>query len=235
MRPVNLLPSSARPYVATGAKSNSSYVVLCVLTALVIAAAAYVLTTNQIAKRNDQIATAKTEQTQAEAKVSALSTYGTFSQVAETRISTVGSLAIGRIDYERLMRETARVLPTGVWLTAFDAEGGSGINAGAVSAAAASTGAVNAGPTVHLLGCAKTQDQVATTLVRLRAIHGSDEVDLASSTKGIAQANVGASDGGSAGCGSGYAFDITVNLAATTVTGLGDAGQKIPVSLGGGS
>ncbi len=28
------------------------------------------------------------------------------------------------------------------------------------------------------MGCAKTQDAVATTLVRLRAIHGSDEVDL---------------------------------------------------------
>ena len=69
MRPVNLLPSSARPYVASGAKSNSSYIVLGVLAALVIAVAAYVLTTNQISSRNDQIQTAKAEQTQAEAKV----------------------------------------------------------------------------------------------------------------------------------------------------------------------
>ena len=97
MRPVNLLPSSARPYVASGAKSNSSYIVLGVLAALVIAVAAYVLTTNQISSRNDQIQTAKAEQTQAEAKVSALQSYGTFSTVAQTRIATVGTLGVNRV------------------------------------------------------------------------------------------------------------------------------------------
>ena len=38
--------------------------------------------------------------------MSALQSYGTFNTIAETRIATVGTLAIGRIDYERLMRET---------------------------------------------------------------------------------------------------------------------------------
>jgi Tfp pilus assembly protein PilN len=232
MRPVNLLPSSARPYVATGNKSNRSYIVLGVLGALVLAAAAYVLTTNQISSHNSEIQTAKAEQTQAEAKVASLQSYGTFSQVAETRIATVGTLAIGRIDYERLLRETAKVLPTDVWLTGFDAEAGSGLDAAAPSAAAASTGTTLAVPTVHLLGCAKTQDQVATTLVRLRAIHGSDEVDLASSSKTLGQSSGGDA---SSGCGTGYVFDITVNLTPAAVTGLGDAGQKVPVSLGGGS
>jgi hypothetical protein len=73
---------------------------------------------------------------------------------------------------------------------------------------------------------------VATTLVRLRAIHGSDEVDLASSSKTLGQ-----SAGGDAtsGCGTGYTFDITVTLAPLAVTGLGDVGKKVPVSLGGGS
>ena len=62
------------------------------------------------------------------------------------------------------------------------------MTAAAPTPTSAGTGATGRAPTVHLMGCAKTQDAVATTLVRLRAIHGSDEVDLKDSGKDLTTA-----------------------------------------------
>lgn len=230
MRPVNLLPQNARPYVATGKAGGGSYVVLGVLAALVLAVAGYVLTTNQITSRGDAISKAKSETAAAQTKVAGLQKYGEFTQVAATRVEDVSELAISRIDYERLIRETSRVLPTGVWLTSLDAEA---TGAGDTSGSTSSTTATPSGPSVHLLGCAPSQDSVATTLVRLRAIHGSDEVDLNDSGRAL---QLGAQSGQTSGgdCGDNYAFDILVNL-SNEVTGFGDAGQNVPTDLGGGS
>ena len=231
MRPVNLLPESARPYVASSGKSTSTYAVLGVLALLVIGAVVYVTTTNTITSRKDTIQTAQAEQAQAQAKAASLQSYGTYSQIASTRIATVASLAVGRIDYERLMRETARVLPTGVWLSSLDAEAGTGTSS-STTPTSSSSGSSTGGPSVHLQGCAKSQTQVAETLVRLRAIHGSDDVDLNSSTRPIGAESSAA---GATGCGNNYSFDILVNLTGSEVNGAGDYGEKVPASLGGGS
>jgi len=234
VKPVNLLPQSARPYVSSGGKSTSSYALLGVLALLVVAAVVYVSTANKITTRKDQIQTAQTEQAQAQQKAASLQAYGTYSQIASTRIATVAQLAVGRIDYERLMRETALVLPSGVWLDSLDAEAGTGTSTSTAATPGSATG--TGAPTVHLNGCAKTQDAVAATLVRLRAIHGSDDVDLNSSAKPIGTAAGSGGDGSAAGgCGNNYAFDILVNLDAAKVNAAGDYGTKVPKSLGGGS
>ena len=122
MRPVNLLPQSARPYVASGKAGNGSYVVIGVLAVLVLALAGYVLTSNKITTHKNEIAQAQEETQAAQAKAAGLEKYGQFSQVAAQRIQSVGSLAINRIDYERILRETSRVLPDGVWINSLDAE-----------------------------------------------------------------------------------------------------------------
>jgi Tfp pilus assembly protein PilN len=234
MKPVNLLPQNARPYTDSGGTAIRSYLVIGVLVLLVAALAGYVLTTNQITTKKNEIKSANAEESQAQAQVSSLASYATFNNIAATRISTVTSLALGRIDYERLMRETALVLPDGVWLSSLDAEAGTGVSAATTTPTAATGSATGTGaPTVDLQGCAKTQDAVATTLVRLRAIHGSDEVDLQNSAKDLAAGTANAT--ATSGCGGNYTWDITVNLQPTTVTGVGDAGQKVPVRLGGGS
>jgi Tfp pilus assembly protein PilN len=231
MKPVNLLPQGARPYSDAGGKATRSYVVIGVLALLVAALAGYVLTTNQITSKKNEIQTAKSEESQAQAQVASLATYASFNKIAETRISTVTSLALGRIDYERLMRETALVLPDGVWLSSMDAEAGTGVTAATTAPTSTGTAAGTGEPTVDLMGCAKTQDAVATTLVRLRAIHGSDEVDLKNSGKDLTTAGTGSASG----CGNNYSFEILVNLQPLTITGVGDVGQKVPVRLGGGS
>jgi Tfp pilus assembly protein PilN len=232
MRPVNLLPQSARPYQATGKGSGGSYVVIGVLAALVLGVAAYVLTTNQITTRKNDIARAQQETQAAQTKAAGLQKYGEFAQVASARVNAVGSLAEGRIDYERLIRETSRVLPGGVWLTQLDAES-TGSGSSSSSTPSTTAGAPAPSPTVHLLGCAPSQDSVATTLVRLRAIHGSGDVQLNDSGKSLQLAG-GSSSGGSGDCGKNYSFDILVTL-TPEVTGFGDLGRKVPSNLGGGS
>jgi Tfp pilus assembly protein PilN len=241
VRPVNLLPQADRPYVGSGGKGKSSYVVIGVLAVLVAGVAGYVLTSNQISSKKDEIAQARADQQQAEARVASLESYGTFSAIAQTRIATVASLAVSRIDYERVLRETARVLPSDVWLSQLDAESGSGANGSPATASTTSTASSSSTPsgtpTVHLVGCAKSQDDVATALVRLRAIHGSDDVQLNDSSKDITSSATsgGSAAAGSTGCGADYAFDILVQLSPNTITGAGDLGTKVPTSLGGGS
>lgn len=234
MRPVNLLPQNARPYVASGKAGGGSYVVIGVLAALVLAVAAYVLTTNKITAHKNDIASAKQETQVAQAKSAGLEKYGQFSQVAAARVQSVGSLAVNRIDYERLLRETSRVLPAGVWLNSLDAEATGAAPTSSTTTTTTTTAPAGATPTVHLLGCAPSQRSVATTLVRLRAVHGSDEVQLNDSGKALDLGGTSGSSGAGGSCGDGFSFDILVNL-TNEVTGFGDQGQKVPATLGGGS
>jgi len=215
--------------VASGKAGNGSYVLLGVLAALVLGVAGYVLTSNSISSHKSEIAQAQQETAAAQAKASSLQKYGDFNQVAATRLQSVSSLAVSRIDYERLLRETSRVLPGGVWVTSLDAEA----VGGGTTSTTSTTSTTGAAPTVHLVGCAPSQRAVATTLVRLRAIHGSDEVQLNDSGRPLKIGS--AAQGGDGGdCGTNFAFDIVVNL-TNEVTGYGDLGQKVPATLGGGS
>lgn len=234
MRPVNLLPQSARPYEA-GGKSGGAYVLVGVLAALVLAVAAYVLTSNQITSHKNDIKHAQDATAQANAKADGLQRYGQFAQVAATRILAVGTMATNRIDYERLLRETARVLPDGVWLTSLDAEA-SGGDASSTGSTSTTTTTPISSPTVHLVGCAPTQAATAVTLVRLRALHGSGDVQLNDSGKtlDLSGGGSGSSAGGGSSCGNKYSFDILVTL-TPEITGFGDIGRKVPASLGGGS
>lgn len=233
MRPVNLLPQSARPYVASGKAGGGSYVVIGVLAVLVLMVAGYVLTSNKITSHQNEIARAHQETAAAQAKSAGLEKYAQFNQVAATRVAAVGTLAVNRIDYERLLRETSRVLPNGVWLTTLDAEAIGGGSSSSSSTSPTTTTTTSTQPTVHLIGCAPNQRSVATTLVRLRAIHGQGDVLLNDSGKPLSLGGQGGT-GGSGDCGTNYAFDILVNL-TNQVTGFGDIGHKVPSDLGGGS
>jgi Tfp pilus assembly protein PilN len=236
VRPVNLLPQSARPYVASGKAGGGSYIVIGVLAALVLGVAGYVMTTNKITSHKNAIAQAQQETDAANAKVAGLQKYADFNQVASARISSVSTLAVNRIDYERLLRETSRVLPAGVWVTSLDAESVGGSSSSSSSTSSSTTPA-STSPTVHFAGCAPSQKSVAATLVRLRAIHGSDDVQLNSSGKGLKlgpAGTAGSSSSSGGDCGNNVSFDILVNL-SDEVTGFGDLGQKVPADLGGGS
>jgi Tfp pilus assembly protein PilN len=241
---VNLLPTKHRPRTPTGGQQGSAYAVIGTLGVVLVMVLLYVLTSNSINTKKDTVARTNAETAQAEARARSLSAYGNFSSVKEQRVSSVKQLATGRIDWERLSRGLAHVLPPDVWLVS--------ANASAVGSTNGSSGASNQGtgggpPSLQLTGCAPNQSQVAVTLVRLKELSGAQDVQLNSieqpETAGsggapTAAPSGGSDSGGGQDCGSthkhiNYKFDVTVQLKPNP--GSGPADRKVPASLGGGS
>jgi Tfp pilus assembly protein PilN len=238
VRAVNLLPEKHRPRRPTGGQQGSAYAVLGVLGLALVAMLVYVLTLNSINSKRDETARAKAEAAKAEAQSRGLSAYGDFSQIKEARHQSVKQLAEGRFDWERLVREVAHVLPEDVWLLSSDASTTAQAAGTPVPAESAPTG-----PTVKLVGCARSQAEVATTLVRLRQLHGAVDVKLNQSQQpdqeGAEAASTGEGSGGE-NCGQtggkpNFKFEAEVSFEpAAPVAGDGSA-PNTPARLGGGS
>jgi len=229
MRPVNLLPERYRPAKSSGKRSGSAYVLLGVLGALLLVVFFFVHTSNQVTDRNQQAAAAQAEAQQAEARAGTLGAYGDFKAAKETRTQSVGSIANGRFDWERFLRELARVLPAEVSLSGAEA------SAAGETEDAGAAGAV-AGPSATLKGCAVSHPDVATLMVRLRQMDRVTDVNLTESAKGSDGGGAGqaAAGGAGGGCGTLVTFDVKVSFdpapPAPQVAGV----AGVPASLGGG-
>jgi hypothetical protein len=253
VKPVNLLPEQYRARRPSGEASGSSHILIGALAVLLVMAVAYALSANQVNSRKSGIASAKSEIARAQAQTASDNSFGSFHTVKQTRETAVKTLAGGRFDWERLMRETALVLPKGTWVldmtASTSANGTAGTSAPGPGASAAPAGAAQgaaaaatgpATPSVHLVGCALHQPDVAVLLVRLRKLHRATDVSLTESAKqeqggGSAQASTNSASGGSEDCGGGrFKFDVTVTFSAPTAAEL-DKEARAPVRLGGGS
>ena len=256
MNAVNLLPEKHRPRKASGGKSHASYAVLCVLGTVLVGMLVYVLTLNSINTSKTKIVEAKAEAARLDAEANALGPYGDFAKIKTERVKSVQTLAEGRFDWERLVRELAHVLPSDVWLvnasasaTPLDAAAGAPApttGAAAGTPAAPDPTAAPVAPTLKLSGCARDQSQVAVTLVRLRELQGAEDVSLDHSTQGqSADGSGGASgnapasgtEGGNGDCGEtngkpNYSFQANVTFAAQQP---GSQSGGVPDRLGGGS
>ena len=196
MNAVNLLPAKHRPRTPTGGQQGSSYAVIGVLGVVCVMVLLFVLTTNGINSNKESVARTEAETAQAKKRAEELTPYGNFIQVKEQRVSSVKSQATSRIDWERLMRGLAHVLPDDVWLVQADATAkggapggtqstapsapapGGGAGGGSAPTADPSGGAGASAPTMSLIGCARSQPQVAVTLVRLRHLPNVEDVKL---------------------------------------------------------
>jgi len=252
MKAVNLLPEKNRPRQPTGGQGKGGYVVLGVLGAVLVGLLVYVLTLNSINDSKSKIKEATAEAARLNEEANSLGPYGDFAKIKSDRVQSVMTLAQGRFDYERLVRELAQVLPPDVWL----------MNAAASSvgdpattttptappaggtAGAASTPAAPTGPTLKLQGCARDQSQVAVTLVRLRELQGATDVSLDHSTRGEDTTGTGAAPAASAGSSSGtdascgtthgkpnYSFEASVTFAPLS----SNQPATAPSRLGGGA
>jgi Tfp pilus assembly protein PilN len=221
MRPVNLLPESQRRRKPES-DGQSAYVVLGVLALLVAMTGLYVMVSNQVTNREAAAASASAEAGQLEAQAASLGAFGDFAQVKETRLASVRQLAESRFDWERLMLELARVLPSDGWLQSAEASATGSPDEEAASA----TG----GPTATLSGCLPRQPDVADLMLRLRRMHRVEDVALSESVQEDAL-NSPSIDS----CGRYYHFDITVSFAAAAPREAPDGQRRVPASLGGGS
>lgn len=216
MRPVNLLPASRREQRG-GNRPGSAYAVLGVLGVLLVAVVAYVLTANGLTSKQDELARAKADTASAQQRAAALGSFGDFATIKRTRETSIAQLAQARLDWERLVRELSRVLPDDVFISSLEASAG-----GAPDAGAAATG--QTGPSLKLTGCAPSNPDIATFMVRLRKLHRADDVSLASSARSEGE--------GESKCGKGFGFTVSVAFEPAPALALP---ERVPAHLGGGA
>lgn len=251
MRPVNLLPAGERRRSGSVKRiENSSFVVLGLLGVLLLASLYWVTTSNKINSDKSDIAKAKQETAAAKARTSELGPFAKFAKVKETRESSVRQLATQRFDWERMMREVALVLPERTSIDTMDASSGASSDADSASApSSTSTPAPTGGasgasgvPSLDLTGCADSQNDVATMMVRLRAMDRVDDVTLNDSERpgqagaaGDSSSSTGSSEGGASDTcpDPHYKFDVSVSFTGSDTTGKSQ--QKAPKRLGGGA
>jgi Tfp pilus assembly protein PilN len=222
MKPVNLLPESQRRRAPAG-DSKSAYIVLGVLSLLLLMTGLYVAIGNQATSRASEAAAASAEADRLEAKIASLNAFGDFATIKQTRVASVRQLATERFDWERLMLELARVLPTDGWLMIAEASVSGEADDG--GGATSTTG----DPTAKLVGCLPRQPDVADLMLRLGRMHRVEDVSLSESIlEGGAPPTLDS-------CGTYYRFDVTVSFAPTVADESPDGQRRVPASLGGGS
>ncbi len=226
MRPVNLLPTRYRPRTGGASDSKPAYLTLGVLGLVLLAVVAYVVSANKLNSRNTEIAETRQQIAAAEAQAVTLQGFGDFAGIKEARLSAVKSLATARLDWERLFRELAHVLPEQVWLTGFQSQAGEADGSGAL------------GPILTLKGCAQNHEQIAGAMVRLRELHVAEDVELTQTTAGEKEAATGlgapAQEASESGCGAFYSFDMSIAMSLPTGSELADTAGPVPARLGGG-
>jgi Tfp pilus assembly protein PilN len=231
MKAVNLIPSDQRRARPSGERAGSGYVVLGVLTVLLALAVAYVMTSNSANENKTKAAESKQEADALEARAAQLDSFTNFAAIKEQRLVAVKAAADQRFDWERLMREVSRVMPDGSWLQTTEASvlpdpaAASTLPPGTPGAVAAPTG-----PSATFVGCTPKQSEVAKILVRLRAMHRVEDVDLNESLRetGVDEVTVDS-------CGPLYKFDVTVTFTPAPPSEAPRGSSSVPASLGGGS
>lgn len=200
MRPIDLTPADLRQGAQAPMRTGPiPYILLGALVAVLAGVALLVMTGNQVAEREDEVAQLKREDAVAQEQARRLAPYVQFQTLHEQRLTTIASLADSRFDWERVMRELSLVLPGDVWLTGLNASASSGSGEGGGSSLSGSV----AGPSLELEGCAAGQESVAGFVVALKDIDGVTRVGVASSelpSEEEGQASSGGSESEGGGC-----------------------------------
>jgi Tfp pilus assembly protein PilN len=182
MRPVNLIPKDERRGDRAAMRTGiASYVLLGALVMAVLAVAVLALTSKQISDHESEIAQLQVQEQAAVAKAQSLQSFTTFRAAQEARSGTITSLAQSRFDWQRVLNEFSRVIPSDVWLIKL---------AGTVDPTVTVTDGPDlqtrdaaTGPALEMVGCASSQDAVAGLIANLQEIDGVTRVGLESSER----------------------------------------------------
>jgi Tfp pilus assembly protein PilN len=195
MRPVNLIPPDERRGDRAAMRTGAfSYVLIGGLAVALLAVIAFAFTSKQVSDRKSEVAQLETEQAAATARAQSLQSFADFRAMQESRSATVTSLAQSRFDWQRVVNELARVIPSNVWLLQL-----AGTVSPAVSPGNAPTIEMRSsieGPALAMIGCATSQDAVAGLISNLEEIDGVTRVGMQSSDR--SGSDSGTSAGGAA-------------------------------------
>jgi Tfp pilus assembly protein PilN len=201
MRPVDLRPTEekgARGSSPLGARTGGvPYALIAGLALAVLGAAAWGLNTKSISDKEAELAALEQEERQAAAKAQALGPYAQFRAAQEQRSATVSSLAQSRFDWERVMRELSLVIPSDVWLVELTGTVAPGVTV--AEGTEINARQTVAGPALSLIGCASSQDSVASFVNALEDIDGVTRVGVTASERPELSASGGGSEGSDQG------------------------------------
>ncbi len=191
MRPINLIPVEQRRGISRGSSHGAGpstgigvYALLGGLGAAVICVLAFVLTSNSINSKTDELAKVQAESQGDKQVADALRPYGQFASLQQTREQQITALAAGRFDWERSLKQLSQALPDNVYLLTVaatlspDVEVSDGGAGGDVSNLRAKTPA----PAFALSGCTYSQHAVARMMTRM---HNLDDVTAVKLSKSV--------------------------------------------------
>lgn len=209
MKAVNLIPVDQRRRGAgtPGRSGLGVYLLLGGLAAALAILSAYVLIGNTVKDRRAELAQVTNEAAQAQAQAQALKPYTDFSDLRQKRVQTVASLAQSRFDWDRALRQLARVLPDNVWLSSLTGTVAPGVtleSGGGGGDTSSIRTALNV-PAFEIVGCVPSQADVARVMARLRQMEHVQRVALSSSEK--SDSSAGAGGGGASASGGASSSD----------------------------
>jgi Tfp pilus assembly protein PilN len=204
MRPVNLIPPEQRRDSQSPLRTGPlPYLVLGALVALLVGVALLVVTGNQISEKKSEIVTLKREDKLAQKKAERLASYVQLAQLRQQRTETVDSLADSRFDWERVMRELSKILPSDVWLTRLSASASPEASSSSSSSEGSGGGLRSSipGPAIEMTGCADNQDGVAGFVAAVKEIDGVTRVGFESSALAGEESSSESGEGSEGGSG----------------------------------
>jgi Tfp pilus assembly protein PilN len=224
LKPVNLIPSEQRRSARADGGGISVRVGLLLggLGVAVVLVLVFVLISNQVNTKKDELARTTQKEQAAQTASAALKPYGDFVNVSQERVATVTALEDSRFNWERTVRQLAHVIAPGVWVSSF--KGSVAAGSGGASGGGGGVRSSISGPAIELSGCAPSQETVARMMARMRDMDGATEVVTSRSEKGSAGSGGGSASGDSGtgaggGCPNGYySFDLTVGLTGESST-----------------
>ncbi len=172
MKAVNLLPPEDRRKAGFGGRTPAVIAAVLALVAL-MGLWAYTAKHGAASARQDLVA-AEATASELEAKLGAYREAEARFTQQRLRRGAVVAIAAGRVNWERIIRDLAIVLPSQVWLTDLTAEAPE-----PGTAAAPPTGVETVPRGVHIEGYAYRQPQVARLMARARTVVGLGEPRLA--------------------------------------------------------
>lgn len=243
MRSVNLIPADSRGRGRNRGPSTGMalpvYVLLGFLAGAVVLVTIYVLANNSISSRTATLNNLKAQVSQEQAAAARLGEFTKFASLAQTRISTVRSIAAARFDWHAALSDLSKVVPPNTTLQSVSGT----VVPGASSGGGGGGGALRAditAPAFELTGCTASQDDVARLISQLRLINGVTRVSFSNSQVSNTSSSSVGSGGAQQGCGSGApTFDVIVffqpvaNAGPSGVTSVGAVSTATTTTPGG--
>jgi len=186
VRPINLIPTEQRRGASRGPgarNSFSGYIVLGALGAAVLCALAVVTTSNKINSKTEELAGIQSDSQQEKQVADALRPYGQFADLQRARMTQIETVAAGRYDWERALRQLSKAIPRNVWLLSVGATRSSGVGLDTGGEAGASARENPNAPSFAISGCTYSQHAVARMMIRMRNLDDVTAVNLAKSVR----------------------------------------------------